>query len=157
MRADGAGSSMPDDLSAYRIFDRKKFVVIMAVLLSAVAVGVWVGLDRLADYAKQLEALTATDPAKAAVIITRQLRILAVLNGILLAMLAALIIWQGLRGLRTASMPPKGSWIMEGQRIWTGQSALRIAKFKIAVGALLVVLAVVGSLILWRIGDMFQG
>ena len=45
MRADGAGSSMPEVLSAYRIFDRKKFVVIMAVLLSVV--GVWVGLDRV--------------------------------------------------------------------------------------------------------------
>ena len=100
---------MPDDLSAYRIFDRKKFVVIMAVLLGVVAVGVWVGLDRLAEYVKQLEELTATDPAKAAAIITQQPRMLAVLNGILLAVLAALIIWHGLRGLRTASMPPKGS------------------------------------------------
>ena len=157
MRADGARSSMPDDLSAYRIFDRKKFAVIMAILLSVVAVGVWVGLDRLADYAKQLEEFTATDPVKAAAIVTQQLRMLAVLNGILLALLAVLIIWHGLRGLRTASMPPKGAWILEGQRIWTGQSAVRIAKFTITVGALLVVLAVISSLILWRIGDMFQG
>jgi hypothetical protein len=82
---------------------------------------------------------------------------LAVLNGILLAVLAVLIIWHGFRGLRTASMPPKGSWILEGQRIWTGQSAVRIAKFMITVGALLVALAVISSLILWRIGDMFQG
>ena len=156
MRADEAGSSMPDDLSTYRIFDRKKFVVIMAVLLSVVAIGVWVGLDRLADYVKQLEVLTATDPAKAAAIVTQQLRMLAVLNGILLAVLAVLIIWHGLRGLRTASMPPKGSWILEGQRTWTGQSAVRIAKFTITVGALLVVLAVISSFILWRIGDMFQ-
>jgi hypothetical protein len=49
MRADGAGSSMLDDLSAYRTFNRKKLLVIMAVLLSMVAVGVWVGLARLAD------------------------------------------------------------------------------------------------------------
>ena len=148
---------MPVDLSAYRIFDRKKFVVIMAVLLGLVAAGVWVGLDRLADYAKQLEELTVTDPGKAASIVTQQLRMLAVLNGILLTVLAVLIIWQGLKGLRTASVPPKGSWILEGQRIWTGQPAVRIAKFTITVGVLLVVLAVVGSLILWRIGNMFQG
>jgi hypothetical protein len=51
MKADGPASSMPDDLSAYRILDRKKFVVIMAILISLVAVGVWVGLDRLADKA----------------------------------------------------------------------------------------------------------
>ena len=157
MRADGAGSSMPDDLNAYRVLDRKKFVVIMAVLLSVVAVGVWVVMDRFSDYAKQLEELTATDPAKAAAIVTQRLRMLAVLNGTLLAVLAVLITWHGLKGLRTASMPPKGSWILEGQRIWTGQSALRIAKFTITVGALLVVLAVISSLVLWRIGAMFQG
>ena len=105
---------MPDDLSAYRIFDRKKFVVIMAVLLSVVAVGVWVGLDRLSDYAKQLEELTATDPAKAAAIVTQQLRMLAVLNAILLGVLAVLIIWHGLRGLRTASMLPRGRGYWKG-------------------------------------------
>lgn len=127
----------------------------MAVLLSVVAVGVWVGLDRLADYAKQLEELTATDPAKAAAIATQQLRMLAVLSGIVLSLLAVMVIWHGLRGLRTASMPPKGSWILEGQRVWTGQSAVRIAKFTITVGVLLVVLAVTSSLILWRIGDMY--
>ena len=157
MSAEGAGSSMSDDLSTYRIFDRKKFAVIMAILLSVVAVGVWVGMDRLADYGKQLEELMATDPVKAAAIVTQQLRMLAVLNGILLAALALLIIRHGLRGLRTASMPPKGSWILEGQRIWTGQSAVRIAKFKITLGALLVVIAVISSVILWRIGNMFQG
>ena len=157
MTADGDGSSMPDDLSAYRIFDRKKVFVIMTVLLSVLAVGVWVGLDRLADYAEQLEQLTATDPAQAEGIVTQQLRILAVINGILLAVLAVLIIWHGLKGLRTASMPPKGSWILEGQHIWTGPSAVRIAKFTITVGALLVLLAVVSSLTLWRIGNMFQG
>jgi len=147
---------MPDNLSAYRIFDRKKFVLIMAVLLSVVAVGVWVGLDHLADYAKQLEELTATDPAIAAAIITQQLRMLAVLNGILLTLLAVLIIRHGLRGLRTTSMPPKGSWVLKGQRIWTGQSAVRIAKFTITAGTLLEILAIISSLILWHIGDMFQ-
>lgn len=146
----------PDDSSAYRIFGRKKFVAIMAVLLSVVAVGVWIGLDRLADYMKQLEEITAVDPAKGASIVTQQLRMLAVLNGILLAAMAGLITWHGLKGLRTASMPPKGSWILEGQRIWTGQSASRIAKFTITVGAVLMVLAFISSLMLWRMADMFQ-
>ena len=156
MNADGTVSTMPNDLSEYRIFSRKKFVVIMAFLLIPVAVGVWIGLDRLADYVKQLEKLAATDPAEAAAIVTQQLRMLAVLNWALLAGFAVLIIRHGLRGLRTASMPPKGSWILEGQRIWNRQSAVRIAKFKITVGVLLMFLATIGSALLWRIGDMFQ-
>ena len=88
--------------------------------------------------------------------VIRRRRTVIVLRGVL-AVLAVLIIWHGLRGLQTTSMPPKGSWILEGQRIWTGQPAVRIAKFTITVGALLVVLAVISSLMLWRIGDMLQG
>ena len=147
---------MPIDFSEYRIFSRKKFVVIMAVFLVLVAVVVWSGLDRLADYVKQLEKLAATDPAEAATIVTQQLRLLAVLNWVLLAGFAGLIIRDGVRGLRSASMPPRGSWILEGQRIWTGASAVRIAKFKITVGAVLMVLAAISSAVLWNIGDMFQ-
>lgn len=153
MRADGPASSMPDDLSAYRIFDRKKFVVIMAILLSVVAAAVWVGLDRVAEYAKQLEELAAAEPLKAAATLTQLLQTLAILNGIVLSLLAIWIIWHGWKGWHTASMPPKGSWILEGQRIWTGESAIRVAQFTIAVGVLLAVLAVVSSLILWSLGD----
>ncbi len=141
------------DSAEYRVMDRKKFAVIVAVLLSVVAVGVWVGLDRLAEYAGQLEELAAAEPLEAAATLTQLLRTLAVLSGIVLSLLAILVIWHGCRGWRTASMPPKGSWILEGQRTWTGESAVRIAQFTITVGALLGVLAVVGSLILWSLGD----
>jgi len=127
----------------------------MAVLLSVVAVGVWVGLDRLAEYAKQLEELAVAEPLEAAATISRLMQTVAILNGIVLTMLAILIIWHGWRGWRTASMPPKGSWILKGQRTWTGESAERIAQFKIAVGVLLGVLALVSSMILWNLGDTF--
>jgi len=153
MRVDGPASSMPDDLSAYRVFDRKKFVVIMAILLSVLAVGVWTGLDRVAAYVKQMEELAAIEPLKAAATLTQLLQTLAILNGIVLSLLAIWIIWHGWKGRQTASMPPKGSWILEGQRIWTGESAVRVAQFTIAVGVLLAVLAVVSSLILWSLGD----
>ena len=144
------------DSAEYRVIDRKKFAVIMVVLLSIVAVGVWVSLDRLAQYAAQMEALAAAEPLEAAATLTQLARTLAILNGIVLSSLATLIIWHGRRGWRTASMPPKGSWILEGQPTWTGESAVRIAQFTIVIGALLVVLAVAGSLILWSLGDTLQ-
>ena len=153
MRAEETGSSMPNDLSAYRIIDRKKFVVAMTALLSVFAVGVWVSLDSLAEYAEQLEELAASEPLEAAATLTQLLHSLAILNGIVLSSLAILIIWHGWKGWRTASMPPKGTWILEGQRTWTGESAKRVAQFTITVGALLGVLAVVSSLILWGLGD----
>jgi len=144
------------DSAEYRVIDRKKFAVVMAVLLSVVAVGVWVSLDHLAEYAEKLEELAAAEPLEAAATLTRLMRTLAILNGIVLSLLAILIIWHGWRGWRTASMPPKGSWILAGQRTWTGKSAMRIAQFTITVGALLGVLALVSSLILWSLGDTLR-
>ena len=143
------------DPTNYKVIDRKIFAVVMAVLLSVVAVGVWVGLDRLAEYAKQLEELAMAEPLEAAGTISRLMQTVAILNGIVLTMLAILIIWHGWRGWQTASMPPKGSWILKGQRTWTGEPAVRIAQFKITVGVLLGVLALVSSMILWNLGDTF--
>jgi hypothetical protein len=45
------------DSSEYRVIDHKKFAVLMMVLLSVVAVAVWVDLDQLAEYLEQLEEL----------------------------------------------------------------------------------------------------
>jgi hypothetical protein len=145
------------DSADYRVIDRRKFAVIMVVLLSIVAVGVWYGLDRVAEYAEHLQTLAAAEPLEAAATLTQLMRTLAILNGIVLSLLALFIIWHGWRGRRTQSMPPKGSWILEGQRTWSGDSAVRIAQFTITVGVLLGVLAVGSSLILWNLGDTLPG
>lgn len=137
----------------YRVMDRKRFAVVMVVLVSILAVGVWLSLDRIAEYAEQLEDLAVTDPTGAAATTTQLMRILAILNGLVLGSLTIIIIWHGWTGWRAEAMPPPGSWILAGQRTWTGESAVRIAKFKIVVGALLGVLAVASSLILWSLGE----
>jgi len=137
----------------YKVINRKKFAIIMVILLSFVAVGVWVSLDRLAAYGEDLEELAVTEPLEAAATLKKLARTLAILNGIVLSSLTVLIIWHGWSGWRSESMPPKGSWILEGQRTWTGESAVRIAKFKVAAGILLGVLGVASSLILWHLGD----
>ena len=141
------------DSAEYRVIDRKKFAVIMAVLLSISAVGVWYSLDRVAEYMEHLEELTATEPLEATATLTQLMRTLAILNGTVLSLLALFIIWNGWRGWRTESVPPRGSWILEGQRTWSGESAVRIAQFTITVGVLLGVLAVGSSLILWNLVD----
>ncbi len=139
------------DPAQYKVLDRKKFAVVMVVLLSIVAVGVWVALDHFAKYAEQLQELAANDPAEAAATATQLLRTLAISNGLVLGSLSILIIWHGWRGWRAESMPPTGFWILEGQRTWAGEPAVRIAKFTIVVGVLLGVLAVASSLILWNL------
>jgi hypothetical protein len=143
------------DSADYRVFNRKAFVVIMVILLSLLTVGTWTGLNRLADYSEKLEARIAANPAEAEAILTQLLQTIAIINGLVLSLFAALIIWHGSKGWRTASMPPKGSWILEGQRTWSGESAVRVAKFTIAIGAILAVLAVMSSWMLWGMGDTF--
>ena len=141
------------DSTQYRVMDRKRFAVVMVVLVSLLAVGVWISLDRIAEYAEQLKSLAVTDPAGAAASATQLMRILAILNGLVLGALTILIIWHGWSGWRAEAMPPPGSRILAGQRTWTGESAVRIAKFNIVAGALLGVLAVASSLILWSLGE----
>jgi hypothetical protein len=143
------------DSANYKVIDRKKFAVIMVVLVSVVAVGAWLSLDYLAEYGEELQELAETKPLETAAIVTQLTRIVAILNGVLLSTLALLIVWHGLRGWRSEFMPPKGSWILEGQRTWSGEPAVRIAKFKIVVGMLLGVLAVASSLVLWDLSDTF--
>ena len=144
--------AMPES-GQYRVIDRRIFAIVMAVLLGAVSVAAWLGLDRLADYFEQLEELAGTDPQAAAAAVSRLVRIIAIANGIVLSALAALVIRHGWKGSRTASMPPTGAWIFEGQRTWSGAPAVRIARFMMAAGSLLGSLAIASSLILWKLGN----
>lgn len=137
----------------YRVIDRKKFAVAMVVLLSAASVGTWVSLDRTADFAARLAEVVRADPIQGARTVTQVMRFVAILNGIVLSSFAALIIRQGWKGWLTASMPPAGSWVLEGQRTWAGEPAKRIAKFTVVIGALLLILALATSWTLWGMSD----
>ena len=139
--------------NTHRVMSRKKAAFIVAVFLSILTLGVWHGLNWVDDSFQRLQELTTAEPVAGGEALSKWLRNLAVVNGIVLSLLAALVIWHGWRGMKTESMPPKGSWILEGQRVWTGLSAMRIAKFTIAVGLLLGLLAVISCLIIWRFGD----
>ena len=132
---------------------RKKFAVVMIVLLGVAAIAVWIGLDYVAGYVGQMEEPAAADPAAATAATSKLMRIVAIANGVVLSAFALLIVWHGRRGLRSESMPPTGSWILQGQRTWSGKPAVRIAKFTIAVGVILGVLGIASSSVLWSLGE----
>lgn len=125
----------------------------MVILVSLVAVGVWIGLDYLSAYFETLQERATAAPLEAAADITRLIRILAAVNAAVLTLFAALIIRHGWRGWSTASMPPSGSRILEGQRTWSGEPARRVARFTIIVGVLLAVLAVSSTALFWGMSD----
>ena len=144
------------DPSPYRVVNRKSFLVIMALMTSAVAVGVWVGLDHLALYVEELKQLAETEPDKAATTGAELVRAFAIVNATVLLLFAVVIVRNGWRGWKSASMPPAGSRILEGQRTWSGEPAVRVAKFTIAVGAILAVLGLASTLLLWDLSESFK-
>jgi hypothetical protein len=142
--------------NAYRVLTRKQAVLLLLALLALGLLATWLGTQWMDALSRRQSELLAKDPQQAALALADQLRIMAAGNGVLLVACAGLLVWYGVKGLRTASMPPLGSWIIEGQRIRTGPEALTMARLSIALGLLLVVLAGTGALILWRLAWQVQ-
>ena len=90
----------------YRVIGRREFAVVMAILLSVVAVGIWVSLDHVAEYKEEIEKLAITEPLAAAALMKQLVQAFAILNGTVLSLFAMLVVRHGLAGWRTASMPP---------------------------------------------------
>ncbi len=136
----------------YRILARHHFVIAMIALICPLAVGVWLGLDQLDSYLAKLEQLAATAPNEAGLKLKQFGESIAIANAVVLTLFAALIIRHGWRGWQSQAMPPRGSWIIEGQRTWAGEHAVRIAQFTVAVGVILMILGVASSALLWDLG-----
>ena len=108
------------------------------------------------DFSERMSELVATAPDKAGAELAQYLRIGSVLNGILILAFAFFVSWYGLKGIRTQSMPPIGSWIVEGQQVRRGTKAIAISKLVVALGGLMALRGVASSMILWRLAGQMQ-
>lgn len=54
---------------------------------------------------------------------------------------AAFTAWYAYRGLRTQTLPPAGSWIVEGQRVRRGTDAARASRWLLALAAFMAMAA----------------
>ena len=142
------------DLTKYRVLNRKQAAALIVVVVVVGALILWYGTGWVDGFSERMSELIAADPDKAAAELAKQLRIVSVLNGIFSFALALFMSWYGFRGIRTESMPPVGSWVMEGQRrIRTGPGAVMISKVMVAAGVLVALLGVASSLVLWQLAD----
>ena len=130
----------------------------MIVVIGLGALVVWLGLAWVESYGDRMSDLIDTDPAQASVRLVRDLRAVAVATALSMLALAVFLASYGVRSLRTGSMPPPGSWIIEGQRIRTGADAISNAKLLLFSSAVICILGIVAAMLLWRLpGELLTG
>ena len=143
-------------MSAYRVLSRKRLILPFLALLALSVLSLWIGIQWLEALSARQSELLAADPGQAALELADSLRFIAAVNAMVLLAGAGLLSRYGVRGIRTESMPPVGSWVIEGQRIRTGPKAVMVARLMVAAAGLLVVVAGAGALVLWRLAERMQ-
>lgn len=135
----------------YRVMSRATAASIGVVLLAVAALVVWFLIQKMRAASIEFGALYDRSPGDAAIEVVRRVHRLAWIYGGSLLAIAAWLAWMASRAIRAQCMPPPGSWIIEGQRTWMGDAALRRGRILLAcAGALaLVALGFFGAL--WRL------
>ena len=121
----------------YRILTKLQAVGLVAGILALGGVVVWLGMRWVARYTARFDALRLTDPEAANVALILHLKILAIVQILPQTAFSGFMIWYCGRAIATQSMPPRGAWVVEGQRIRTGPGAVRNARVLLALTAAL--------------------
>ena len=135
----------------HRVVSRRAAALGLAITAGCLVLMAWGGLVWSETYLERMAALVASDPEQARLRVARDLRLFAVFQGLTLWGAAALLVRYGYRGLRTASMPPPGAWVLEGQRVLTGPRAVVAAKVLCLLAGVVALLALVVGALIWRI------
>ena len=125
--------------------------MLMVVVISLSALAVWFGLIWVESYSDRMSQLIESSPDQALAKLIRDTKLIACAAGVTTSALAAFLFRYGLKSLRTQSVPPKASWVVEGQRIRTGPNAVFHAKLILVMSAILCLLGIVAAAMLWRL------
>ena len=136
---------------SYRTVTRKTAIAVMALVIGVSALAVWFGLNWVELYSDRMSQLIDSSPDQARAKMMRDSKLIACATGATTSALAAFMFWYGLKSLRTQSVPPKASWVVEGQRIRTGPDAVFHAKLILVMSAILCLLGIVAAAMLWRL------
>lgn len=146
MKTEGQPTDHP-----YRTLTRKTAVLIFVLVIGVGALGVWLGLLWVEQYANQMSELIDSSPERARIKLAGDLKLVAVATGAILWALAAFLFWYAVKSLRTQSMPPRNSWVIEGQPIRTGAGAVFRAKFLLVASVVIGLFGIVGAAMLWHV------
>ena len=135
----------------YRVLSRTRAMGIGVVLLATVAAAVWFAVRWMNASADEFARLFEQTPEQGALEIVRRLRMYAWLYGGSFLAIAAWTAWVATRSIQSGRMPPPGSWIIEGQRTWQGEAAVKRGRILRVVAGVLALLAGGMFLTLWRL------
>lgn len=137
----------------YRVIDPRDWRVRAAFLVGLVLLVtvLWALGLTIRSHVATLQAVAATDPGDAARRAAQSLRTLFTLMAGGNVVVAAYLAWQGVRVTGSGQVPPPGSWVFKGRRVYAGRFAPRIGRLFVAL-ALLLVGASAGVLwLVWRL------
>ncbi len=135
----------------HRTITRKTAIALMVLVVATCALAVWFGLVWVELYADQMSRLVDSDPEQARARMLRDAKLIAVVTGVSISALALFLFSYGLRSLRAQSMPPGRSWVVEGQRTWTGPAAVFRAKLLLIASAVICLLGIAAGAMLWHL------
>lgn len=138
-------------IEQHRTVTRKTAIALMALVVVTLALAVWFGLVWLELYADELSRLIDNDPERARAKMLRDAKLVAVAAGVSISAVALFLFSYGLRSLRAQSMPPGRSWVVEGQRTWTGPAAVLRAKLLLVASAVICLLGIAAGAMLWHL------
>ncbi len=136
---------------SYRVLTRAKAAWIGILLLAAAAVIVWFVIQKMRASTADLGVLLDQSPEQAAAEVVRRVRIYAWLYSGSLFAIALWLAWMASRVIRAGRMPPPGAWIVQGQRTWEGDAAVKRGKFLGYFAGALAVLSAGLFAALWRL------
>jgi len=132
-----------DALPPYRIMTRPQAAALFCAIAALGAAVVWVSNIWIGNYLEHIDSLRRTSPQAALAAMIVHLKILALIQIPPLAAFTAFMIWYARRAIDSQSLPPVGAWIVAGQRIRTGDDAVRYARILLALTS---VIAVAGTI-----------
>ena len=145
-----------DVLPPYRVMTRLQAFLILGAILALGALAVWLGSAWIDGYLARMDALQRTNPNEAVETMVRYLKVLAFVQLRPLVAFCAFMIWYCRRAIATQSLPPAGSWIVEGQRIRSGVSAVRRARIALALTGVIAIAGIVAAVYVYAIATSLQ-
>jgi hypothetical protein len=145
-----------DVLPPYRVMTRLQAFLILGAIVTVGAVAVWLGSAWIDASLARMEDLQRSSPNEAVETMISHLKLLALVQLPPLIAFCAFMVWYCRRAIATQSLPPAGSWIVEGQRIRTGASAVRNARIALALTGVIAIAGILAAVYVYAIATSLQ-
>jgi len=137
----------------YREIDPRNWRVRLAALaaLALILALAWTLAIAVREHLATLRTVAEIDPAAAARRAGSFLRAMFALLAAGNTIVAAYLLWLGVRVAATGKLPPPGAWIVKGRRVYEGRFARRIGQIFVALAIAVAAASAVMVWLGWRL------